>query len=287
MLSTRAPNICRSSTTSKNTTGTARSRKTKPPPPSSKLRKDSLVVDQLVKDNMPIVSISGAAAIKEKCASNKHTKRKAAAYKHVSSKHVSAQKTAKISPDSEIDFTGSTMELLFTSKPIFEMETPLTTPRKTTSEEEAPVSPPKRIAHCQKPPVNPFRNDIRMGTSGTSAVGSSTRQSQQPNPSTPAKAAKPAPSNPASRKNTLTADDKAAKEALKKLKTSISTAASSKQPSTILSDLPSNIPGMLNQLITADKSVANARGGATKAWKPKPEWRQDNGGVLEGGEEAA
>ncbi|KAF2440396.1 hypothetical protein P171DRAFT_447365 [Karstenula rhodostoma CBS 690.94] len=290
MLKTRAPIIRRSSAVASSTASSCKSssatslNSARTLPLAPKLCQDRPLKAKLIKDNAPIVSVPGTASNEEKT-KNKDRKRKAATLEVVSEEHIPAVNTAKTSSKSIDPIT----ELLFPSVPASEVKDSATSPKKVASDGATPDSPSKRVARQKKPAVDPFRNDIRMGTSGKMAAGSGTRSIHKP---TPAKAAKPAPTNlppktasltpevkvaltnPLRRKSTPAPDGNAASTALKKLKAYSIAAAYSKQSSTILTDLnPHKIPGMVNKLVAADKSIAKPRGAAAKAatvWKPKP-----------------
>ncbi|KAJ4357390.1 uncharacterized protein N0V89_001965 [Didymosphaeria variabile] len=271
MLKTRAPDVRRSlataaSATSSRKLSSAKSTTTtnsaKAIQPTDQSRPGSPIEDK---------TVHGIASNKEALTTSKGLKRKSTAYENDTPDNTPATKKAKTSPSPEADSTDPAAEILFPTKPNG-------SPKVASPGGQAPITPPKKIARRKKPAVTILRTDLRMGTSGTTAVGSGTIQTQKPKQSTTVKTPKPVPAVPAPSKPQSTADAKAEKEALKNLKVATAAASASKQASTIVRLRSNEIPGMLRQLVAADKSVAKPRVAAAKvaAWMPKPESRQDN-----------
>lgn len=251
---------------------------------------------------------------------NKDMKRKAARYKGSCSTQIEAENTAKMPSKPDTEFFDPIAELLFSSEPASEAAAPPASPKeaapgdlfspepaseanaspvspkKVAPDEVTTISPPtKKIIRRKRPAVNPFRKDIRMGVSGKTTAGSGALTIQKPTPAKPAnptatkalpQKVNPPPTHLPRKTSNLTSDEKAAKAALKKLKATTTAAASSKQSSTILTDMnPHSIPGMLKQLVAADRSIAKPRGAAAKAGamfkNKKKEYRDDGTGIDE------
>ncbi|KAL1612165.1 hypothetical protein SLS60_000389 [Paraconiothyrium brasiliense] len=287
MLKTRAPVIRRSSMTAASTTTSPKNPSAssmivsaKTLQPTDQSRSGSSSEDQSNEAIKAIVTIQCTDSNKDALTTNNGLKRKRTAYDSDSSDRVPATKKTKTSSEPGVDDrdanNGLKRKRIACDRDSSD-RVPATKKTKTSSKA---TTPPKKITRRKKPAVNPFRTDIRMGTSGTVAVGSGTVHVQKPKQSAPVKTPKTVPAVTAPEKPQPTADEKAEKEALEKLQAATSAASASKteKASTVVDLGSARIPGLKRKLLTADRSVAKPRGAAAKfsAWKQKPEWRRDN-----------
>lgn len=170
-------------------------------------------------------------------------------------------------------------DLLIAPKPASKVSVQQIVP-KPAAEAVPSVAVPKKIIRGKKTKSNPFRTDIRMGTSGTTAAGEGTlaRKIKKPTLAAPLK---PPKRKPAAPKKTVPTEDETNKKATEKLKAATTTVAASKEHSTVLNDL-GMLPGMREKLIQIDKSVAKSRGSTkARAGGSKASWREDNDEIDE------
>ncbi|KAF1973112.1 hypothetical protein BU23DRAFT_641588 [Bimuria novae-zelandiae CBS 107.79] len=225
------------------------------------------------KDTSVLVSTPASSVDNELANPNKGKKRKTSEDKTSSADQSSSAKKMKMSipksdPAPEED---PIFDLLFDDPEIYSNTEASTPPPPAAA---TPVHPRKKIRRAPKP-ANPFRTDIRMGVSGSTAAGTGLRALQRSTTQKPSsKASKPVSTSASEEKR-----PPEEVEALRRLNAKQAEAVAKKKPTAIIENLKEvkMPPGMHQGLIRADKSVKKDRqDGGNNKFKPKAAWRKDN-----------